>query len=66
MAGSYNHIVNTQGELISNDYFPEMIENLGDAYEAVEEMYFMIQFLSKDDKELIKEAREYAITKTQF
>jgi len=28
--------------LISNERFPEMIENLGDAYEIIEEMWHMI------------------------
>jgi len=46
MAGSYNHIVTDDGNLISNEEFPNMIENLGDAYEAIEEMYGMIWWLA--------------------
>jgi hypothetical protein len=46
MAGSYNHITTEQGNLVSNETFVEMIENLGDAYEAVEEMYGMIWWLA--------------------
>jgi hypothetical protein len=45
MAGSYNHIVTAHGNLVSNDTFVDMIENLGDAYEMTEEMYGMIWFL---------------------
>jgi hypothetical protein len=33
MAGSYNHIVNNKGDLLNNERFVGMIENLGDAYE---------------------------------
>lgn len=46
MAGSYNHIVNDEGQLLSNKEFVGMIENLGDAYEMAEEMYGMIWFLA--------------------
>lgn len=46
MAGSYNHIVTDQGNLVSNERFTQMIENLGDAYETVEEMYGMLWLLS--------------------
>jgi hypothetical protein len=46
MAGSYNHIVNNKGDLLNNERFVGMIENLGDAYEAVEEMYGMIWWLA--------------------
>jgi hypothetical protein len=46
MAGSYNHIVTNHGNLRNNESFVQMIENLGDAYEAVEEMYGMIWWLA--------------------
>lgn len=49
MAGSYNHIVNNDGTLMDNDRMMisgAMIENLGDAYEAIEELYGMIWFLA--------------------
>lgn len=46
MAGSYRHIVTDTGNLISTEAFPNMIENLGDAYEAIEEMYGMIWYLA--------------------
>lgn len=56
MAGSYRHIINENGELISNEDFIEMIENLGDAYEMAEECYQIIQILSDGRKEKIDEA----------
>lgn len=46
MAGSYNHVVTRQGNLRSNESFIQSIENLGDAYEATEEMYGMIWWLA--------------------
>lgn len=46
MAGSYKHITTQQGNLVSNETFAKSIENLGDAYEVVEEMYGMIWFLA--------------------
>lgn len=46
MAGSYNHITDNQGNLIPNEDFPDMIENLGDAYEMAEEMYGMIWWIA--------------------
>jgi hypothetical protein len=46
MAGGYNHIVTNKGNLVSNERFVGMIENLGDAYEMAEEMYGMIWFLA--------------------
>jgi hypothetical protein len=49
MAGSYNHIITKQGNLVSNETFVQQIENLGDAYEAVEEMYGMIWFLAHSE-----------------
>lgn len=45
MAGSYNHIITDHGNLVSNETFVGMIENLGDAYEMTEEMYGMIWWL---------------------
>ena len=56
MAGSYRQIFNENGELISNEDFIEMIENLGDAYEMAEECYQIIQILSDGRKEKIDEA----------
>lgn len=56
MAGSYNHVVDKDNNLISNEKFPDMIENLGDAYETIEEMHHMIDILSRGSKRLIEEA----------
>ena len=46
MAGSYRHVTNDDGQLLDNESFLETIDNLGDAYEAVEEMYGMIWYLA--------------------
>lgn len=46
MAGSYKHIITDHGNLVSNERFAQMVENLGDAYEMTEEMYGMIWFLA--------------------
>lgn len=53
MAGSYGHITDDAGRFIGTDG----IDNLGDAYEALEECYGMIQFLSGGTKGIIEEAR---------
>jgi hypothetical protein len=46
MAGSYSHVTTNHGNLVSEEAFPGMIENLGDAFEMAEEMYGMIWFLA--------------------
>lgn len=48
MAGSFNHVTTKKGKLISPEKFPSMIENLGDAYEVIEEMYGMIWVLAEN------------------
>lgn len=64
MAGSYNHVVTDDGNLVANEYFPNVIENLGDAYEMAEEMYGMIWWLaSRADSvnalpEIVRQARQ--------
>lgn len=47
MAGSYRHCEKTgaEGEFIGGE-FTDMIENLGDAHEACEMMFWMIQYLA--------------------
>ena len=52
MAGSYQHIVNGDGSFRGT----ELLENLGDAYEALEECYEMIQWLTQGDKRKVYEA----------
>lgn len=46
MAGSYRHCEGDDG---SFRFYT--IENMGDAYEACEMMYFMVKFLAIDDRE---------------
>ena len=46
MAGSYNHVVADNGNLGSNSHVVAMLENGGDVFEAVEEMYGMIWWLA--------------------
>lgn len=58
MSGSYKHIVDGKGVLITNEEFIDSIENLGDAYEMAEECWFLIQILSNGDKEKIDKALE--------
>jgi len=48
MAGSYKHVTTPSGKLRNPETFAKKIENLGDAYEAIEEMYGMIQVLAED------------------
>lgn len=58
MAGSYNHIIDEEGDLISNEEFVDFIDNLGDAYEMAEECWYLIQILSNGDKDKIKKAEK--------
>lgn len=46
MAGSYNHVVTDSGNLGDSDQVNDMLENGGDVFEAVEEMYGMIWYLA--------------------
>jgi hypothetical protein len=62
MAGGYGHIVQKDGNLASNRRVVEMLENGGDVFECVEEMYGMIWYLagthSPDrEKAVIEDAR---------
>jgi hypothetical protein len=52
MAGSYRHITTSTNEFRGT----ELIGNLGDAYEALEECYDMIQWLTGGDLQHIHEA----------
>jgi hypothetical protein len=47
MAGSYNHVVSKNGGLDTNKHVVGMLENGGDVFEAVEEMYGMIWYLAR-------------------
>jgi hypothetical protein len=46
MAGSYNHTVNDDGQLIDSRALAGMLDTGGDVYEAIEEMYGMIWYLA--------------------
>lgn len=68
MAGSYNHVVDDNGGLLSNERVNGMLENGGDVFEAVEEMYGMIWYLAyqlessdgyENRNDAIEEAREF-------
>lgn len=48
MAGSWQHMTTRRGKLLNNERFCGMIENLGDAYEAAEECYGMVQALANE------------------
>lgn len=52
MAGSYRHITNDDNSFRGID----LIDNLGDAHEALEECHAMIQQLTGGDKQKIFEA----------
>lgn len=54
MAGSYNHCVKDDGSLRTPEDMGRMLENGGDAYEAVEEMYGMIWFLADQLDHLLR------------
>lgn len=56
MAGSFQHVINRDGSFIGRNGFTSQIENLRDAYEAIEEMYDMIVYLSGGDPRRISEA----------
>lgn len=53
MAGSYNHIVDDAGRFIG----VELIDDLGDAWEALEECYGMIWLLAGGDAGLVEDAQ---------
>jgi hypothetical protein len=67
MAGSYNHCVDDQGRLRDPESLSGMLENGGDVYEAVEEMFGMIWLLAAEltddeegntDEDLVRWAQE--------
>jgi hypothetical protein len=63
MAGSYGHIVQKDGNLASNSRVVGMLENGGDVFECVEEMYGMIWFLAgtygyQNPKKAVEDARK--------
>jgi hypothetical protein len=57
MAGSYLHAVTNSGKLRRSQDIGIAVENLGDAYETLEEFYGMVWFLAGGDAEKVEEAR---------
>lgn len=58
MAGSYDHATTKSGKLRSNETIFDMLENGGDVYEALEEMYGMIWYLAEGQAHNVEEARK--------
>ena len=60
MAGSYQHCAADNGGFVF-----DLIENMGDAHEACEHMFYMIHFLTDGDQEQIRAAsdRYYAMVR---
>lgn len=46
MAGSYNHCIGRDGKLLNSEELNASIENGGDVYEAIEELYGMLWLLA--------------------
>lgn len=57
MAGSFRHATDDYGRLVSNRHIGVAAENLGDAYETIEEMYGMIWYLADGDIDRVERAR---------
>ena len=55
MAGSYGHITADDGRFLG---VHSLLDHMGDAFEALEECYGMIQWLAGGDRRRIEEARE--------
>lgn len=53
MAGSYGHCERDDGSF----YF-DLIENMGDAHEACDDMFHIIRILTKGDAAKVKEAED--------
>ncbi len=64
MAGSYEHCVNDDNSLREPDEIT--VDNMGDAYEAIEHMYWMIYLLSQGDKKLIGKISHEALKKCKY
>lgn len=56
MAGSYQHCVDDEGRLFEPSILAQQLENGGDVYEAVEEMYGMIWYLAHEAADSLAEA----------
>jgi hypothetical protein len=62
MAGSWQHMTTRSGKLRNNESFCGLIENLGDAYEAAEECFGMIQWLAEQLAQQTGASRQHWIT----
>ena len=62
MTGSYGHCINHIGAFIGVKH----LDNLGDAYEALEEMYWMLQYFSGGNKERLFEAYKEGYCRTHI
>lgn len=62
MSGSYGHVIQKDGNLSSNGRIVESLENGGDVFETVEEMYGMIWYLAgkhlSKEKAMVEDARK--------
>ena len=58
MAGSYHHCIQVLRDGTYRFRGVELLDNLGDAYQALEEMFDMIEHLSGGDRQRILEAHE--------
>ena len=65
MAGSWRHMTGRTGRFLNNENFCGMIENLGDAYEAAEECYGMVQYLADVLAELTGVSRQDIIAEAE-
>lgn len=65
MAGSWQHMTTSKGKLLNNERFCGMIENLGDAYEAAEECYGMVQYLAGQLADLTGASRQDIIREAE-
>jgi len=59
MAGSYNHCVSNKGNFLDgkDDRYP-LLDNLGDSFEAIEEMFGMIWYLAGEMLEMTPKTPE--------
>lgn len=58
MAGSYKHCVTPDGRLRDPEDLAGMLENGGDVWEAVEELYGMVWLLAEGDASMVENARQ--------
>lgn len=58
MAGSYRHATTPKGKLRNPKTMIYATENVGDAYETIEEMYGMIWYLAHGEAALVEGARK--------